>query len=167
MSKLLPLLGTLLLAACAGGLGYLAITGAPKQMPLSRQNTTENPSNPLPSQSANLALPTAQPDTVYAAITHRPLFAPTRRPTELLVAQTSVAREPIAKAQTQSWPDDIVLSGVLGTGDDPVALIVANNDEGEWFRVDDSFEGWRVTEIGADWIVFTAGDEHVRLELFE
>lgn len=167
LSGILPFLGTATLTGIAAALGTLAFQTTPAAPDIVPTQTTD----PVPQTTAqqNQTLPSARPDVFYAAITERPLFAPTRRPVDNATpaAVVTQAPEPAVTAPVLTPPTDLKLSGILGGGTNRSAFVAREDGSGEWLRVDTKIEGWTITEIGPEWIVLSAGDDTFRLELFK
>lgn len=165
-ASFLPFVGALVLASCAGGLGYLLSLNETTDITASESPTETTATQEPLQQSQRLNLPTAQPDIYYEAITQRPIFEPTRRPFAAAPAVDLIITE-VPSDTAITLPDNLVLSGVLGGGNSRSAFVSWADGAGEWVRIDDKVDGWVVTEIESEWITLTAGEDTFRLELFE
>ncbi len=96
----------------------------------------------------------------YRAIAARPLFSPTRRPSE-----TSAPGTTDAKVEN---PDGILLVGVILSPSNQLAVIRTPEDEAaREVSVGEKILDWRVEKILADRIVLRAGDRSVEVELLD
>ncbi|MDA8747768.1 hypothetical protein N9M66_06110 [Litoreibacter sp.] len=175
MRTLLPLTGTLILIGILGAAGYLAMmTITPPQNGhiISQDAANPNSSNPL-SVTPQL-VPAPQPDTYFAAITDRPLFAPTRRANEAkpvaILEEPAPATTPVIVVQPEPEVEipapNLVLLGVLTGSARNSALISLNGSEPEWFRDGADIAGWKLTTIEADAIELSETDRSLRFELY-
>ena len=112
--------------------------------------STEETAPELPSYS----LP---PLSDFAALSERPLFSRTRRPT----LEDEAAPVPVAQGGLE-----VVLTGVIIAGEKRVALIVPKNAakpvrlaEGE------RFQGWTLSEVETEGVIFRQGTRAQILEL--
>lgn len=97
----------------------------------------------------------------YSAIARRPLFSPTRRPTESPAPQST--------SQPRKTPSRFVLSGVVIVSPDEkkIALLRESNSssvlrlsEGE------TIGGWRIEKILPDRVIMRSGEESTEIELW-
>lgn len=169
-SSIFPLIGTTALAVIATLLGQFVMNMTPATP------VPESPEKPDPAvqtveqQSRRQSLPAVRPEIFYAAITERPLFAPTRRPVDRSsepAPEVIGTPEPVAIVPSIQPPTDLQLSGILGDGLNRSAFVARVDESGEWLRLGAEIDGWTITEIGPEWIILTAGEDIFRLELFE
>jgi len=106
--------------------------------------------------------PPPDPGPVVSAITARPLFRPDRQP----------FREQTATASARNYEAELsryTLLGVLSFGDAPYGVVVGKiGNKGERWEVKkgDTFQGFRVEEIGVDGLRLTADEREFLLPLY-
>jgi hypothetical protein len=170
------LLPALLLAGCLG-LGwviYHQLMASPAPRPADAPQTAALlPDLPEPTP---FVMPPAED---FAAVVERPLFSPSRRPPSQAVAVVTVTSEPI----------DLKLTGIVLSGDQPVAIFqpevqapkqrqtkrrtrrkrappaVAAANLSIRLSEGDSYKGWTLDEIEAKTTLFSRGEEITRLEI--
>ena len=124
-----------------------------------RGDAAVEPANALTEQAApelpEFDLP---PLTEYATLMERPLFSSTRRP---IVVEGNSAQAPVTQQGL-----DVALTGVIIADESKVALIVPRNgvkplrlSEGE------SYQGWTLSEVEAEGVIFRQGGRAQILEL--
>jgi len=113
--------------------------------------STQEPAPELPSYS----LP---PLADFAALSERPLFSRTRRP-------PAEGEEAPAQAVTQSGLE-VTLTGVIIADERRVALIVPRNaDKPVRLSEGERFQGWTLSEVEAEGVIFRQGTRAQVLEL--
>lgn len=168
--QLLPMVGTGLLAGLVAILAARAVDFGAGATPVSPSIALANPVEIGPQTSPSEPVRTRGPRNAvfYAAITDRPLFAPTRRP---VVAETDLEPQPVEEVVVPS--DDVAtvfpefrFLGSMTTEAGALALIAAGEGAAEWLARDMEVQGWRLDAIGEDWVELSSGDRKTRLELF-
>jgi hypothetical protein len=103
---------------------------------------------------------TAQPPSVvYAAITEKPLFLPTRTRPSLVVAKPETAAPPP--------PPNVYLVGVIADSAGSLALVRSPDSPLETsLRAGQTIGGWQITQILPDRMILTSGavQDEVRLD---
>lgn len=107
-------------------------------------------------------------DVYYAAITDRPVFEITRRPIveEKIEPTPEAAIEVTVETPKPSLPD-VKLLGVMSDGAIPRVLISVDEGLPVWLSEGEKIGGWTITEAGPNWLNISAGDNQIRLEIFE
>jgi len=151
-----------LLAAFAGLLLICAALGAliVGQLRGGERAATGPASPPAAAESASPAMPRFDlpPLEAYAELLERPLFSSTRRPVETdgEVAQVAVTSQGL----------DVGLTGVIVGDDSKVAIIMPRN-AAKPVRLNEGqrFEGWILSEVDPEGVIFRQGTRAQILEL--
>jgi hypothetical protein len=163
------LLALLLVLACLPGAGLLALHRDDPDLLVLRlaggkevQSPAQTTANGIEPNTTQPNLP--PPESRFAVIALRPLFAPNRRPPEQPVTPAPVSKPNELPA--------VILTGIVRAGDDSLVIVEAVRAGGQsepalTLRVGDSLGGWVVKSIGVDRVVLTQGDELRELELKE
>ena len=116
-----------------------------------------------PRVEANAGAPAA-----YAATLARPLFRTSRRPVEAKDTGPAVAATGAARQAAPSLPEQIQLAGIVRERGKPGRALIrsAESPAGAWVEVGHQLDGWRLSEIEAQSIVFEAGGLRHTLSLF-
>ncbi|HHI70476.1 MAG TPA: hypothetical protein ENJ91_05690 [Rhodobacteraceae bacterium] len=113
-----------------------------------------------------------RPEVFYAAITERPLFDPSRRPF-VLQETTPAPQDPVPvavepeKPPEELPPPQIVLQGVITKNDRNSALIGIDGKPSVWVSEGDFVDGWKINEIGSDWIEISQKARNLRVEMYK
>ncbi len=170
LDKFLPVFGVVLLSGMTIFLGQWALTSAPIVVATDTLSVPDPEIDSHNTGARRLTFPSARPEIYYNAILERPLFAPTRAPqdSEPELGQTSSAvTTQITPVATSAPATDIRLSGIIGSENNRSALLGSDDSNKDWMQVDDTINGWSITEIGADWVELSLDHQTYRLELFE
>lgn len=173
MSKLLALIGSGLLLSAAG---YASLWAAQVM-----QSLPAPPALPQVSETGAGAvariLPSGRnprPAIYYQAITQRPVFSPTRRPLEAVVAAPEPepvieAPEPVISTPVAAppAPPQLRLLGVIGSAGALSALISNAGGDPAWLPKGSIIEGWTITDIGPDWAELGLDSQNFRIEMYE
>lgn len=162
---LAPLLGTLVLVLSSGVAVLVAdrtlrdipdtpVHGAAR-MPLAAQ----------PDAQAVTLLPGRHPAIYFAAITDRPLFAPTRRPGMELAATPTAPPQPVSAVPSDPTAD-VQLLGTIMMGERASALLVIGNQPPSWIGVGTVVAGFKLSGVGPDWAELASDTKTVRLDLY-
>ncbi|SMR83565.1 hypothetical protein SAMN04488030_0042 [Aliiroseovarius halocynthiae] len=168
----MPVLGTGILLGVVVALGALTITQmfAPERTVVqfasqktniaSVQNANTSTAPDLPKRAA----------VYFEAISERPIFAPTRRPAvetveEIAVIEPEVVPEPVEIKP--SLPPNIKLHGISGDRENLSALLSIEGGSPDWAPVGTLFGNWKLTDVGADWVLLKSGDAFHRVELYQ
>lgn len=132
---------------------------------------TRSPTSDLsgaPDSSEAAQLPT-RPQVYFAAITERPIFAPTRRPVQPSRDDMPVqpAEVTVPEPEEAEAPLTVQLRGIRGHGDKYSVLLSNDGQTPEWVEVGAAIGRWKVSEIGSDWIIMKNGENSQRLELYQ
>ncbi|MBO6924185.1 MAG: hypothetical protein JJ859_18385 [Roseicyclus sp.] len=167
MSRLLhPAVGTGAMLAMVAGLSAVVFSIDPEQAPALPSNVRElAPAVDAPAGA--FAAPRPRNAIYYAAITDRPLFAPTRRPDVMDAPPGPEAEpEPDREIAFAPPPPQVRLLGVLQTGTSASALLSIEGGAPVWVPEGADIEGWRMSEVSATSVVLTADDRSLRLEMY-
>lgn len=176
-TRLLPLLGSLLLFLLAAGVGLTAFQVVTTATPLPGVSAGATEGADLQSAPSPAPPDTARParsDSYYAAITDRPLFAPTRRPvapqTEAPDPEPVRAAEPDPTPEPQpervTPPPQPRLLGVMQAGSEAKALLADPSGEMAWVTSGATFSGWKINKITPEWIEIRHHEQTLRVELY-
>lgn len=155
-----PVLAVLVLALIALLFGWetrQALRATPGGPDNAASEGTWQPGSSLPDPQ-----PPSDPTPTASAVAARPLFRPDRQP----------FREQVAGASVRNYEGELsrfTLAGVLGFGEGPVGVVVgkAGNKGERWeVRRGDSFQGFRVTEVGIDGLRLTVDGREFLLPLY-
>jgi hypothetical protein len=104
--------------------------------------------------------------TVFAETLARPLFRSSRRPAEAKAATSETAGD--GQAIAADLPDGVQLAGIMQEGSKPGRALIRSPESptGSWVEIGHELEGWRLSEIGMQSIVFEAGGVRHTLPLF-
>ena len=172
MRRIFPYLGTVVLLATAA---FSAKYALQTQQALSEDVllSSVEPTDVGSAQTSSsvptaVSMPRLRPDVYYEAITDRPIFAPTRRP---FVPGQEKVEETVQSEEEQPQVarplPEFDLLGIMGSTDQPIALLKADSEPAEWYEIGESIDGWVLSEIDADWVEITDGNSNVRLEMFQ
>lgn len=167
-SQLLPFLGTACLVLVTGVMGLFAFRTVASPLPdLPR---IESGAKPQISTSQSLRHSRrVRTDRYYAAVTERPLFAPTRRPIEPddpdALPEAEVVTE-ATPAVTSQEPPPLRLHGTMIATNGFSALLSHSGNEPEWLRAGTDIQGWKLSEIGDGWATLKNGNETFKLEMY-
>lgn len=166
MSRLSPIFGSTFLLLVTAVVAELVLSDRPVPKRIMPAVVTEAAPE---AQQTKTAIATPRPDAYYAAITERPLFEITRRPIrpqeELPEPEQVAAPEP--EPEEKPLFPDVILMGVLMTGDTPRALLAVAGDNANWMRQGQKLAGWTVTKIAADHVEFENDEEVVWIDLYK
>ncbi|MFZ5963019.1 hypothetical protein ACOXXX_08730 [Thalassococcus sp. BH17M4-6] len=168
MSRLLSLIGTVLLLAGAGLAGWWALTVTTRQPGLpSFEMAQPQATRAAPSRAASRP---RRPDVYYDAVTQRPLFAPDRRP--LVLDDTPEADPPDPVVATPPKPvvvppPAVRLLGVMGAADENRALVQNAEGEALWLTQGTELAGWTISRIGPNWLDLSRASETIRIEMYQ
>jgi hypothetical protein len=118
---------------------------------------------PAPPRAEAAAAP-----TVFAETLARPLFRSSRRPAEAKAATSETAEAGDGQAIAADLPGGLQLAGIVQEGGKPGRALIRSPESptGSWVEIGHELEGWRLSEIGAQSIVFEAGGVRHTLPLF-
>lgn len=167
---LLPTLGTGVLLGLVALLG-LGLISQYSQDDSRTASLTEPASGNLavaPASSGAAKLP-MRPGVYFAAITERPIFAPSRRPVQSVADETPVPTEVVAEPspEVNEAAPTVKLHGIRGQGEEYSVLLSGDGLAPEWIGPGASIGGWMVSEIGSDWITMKNGENSQRVELYQ
>ncbi|MHA6268367.1 hypothetical protein ACXYMP_16020 [Aliiroseovarius sp. CAU 1755] len=167
---LAPVLGSGVLVGIVVLLGF-GLMGQIAQEDSGRDGLAEPESGTalVASASSDTARLPTRPEVYFAAITERPIFAPTRRPVQAArdekPAQTVEVTAPLL--EQDEVPLAVQVHGIRGQGDAYSALLSSGGQTPEWLDPGASIGGWKVSEIGSDWIIMNNGENSQRVELYQ
>jgi hypothetical protein len=141
------------LLACTGLAGTIVFE---LSSPFAPQVTAAHPAAPLPEFAPPPDPFDPPPRDLFAEITARPLFSPSRRP---FVPQD----EPVAKLQDQSIAIELV--GTLLTGQGRAALLQPQGQNAQWVLAGQQIAGWQVVAIQRDEVSLRLDEKAKTLEL--
>ena len=111
-----------------------------------------------------------RPAVYYAAITDRPLFAPSRRPTPPDGSQAAVLPQaeaaPAVDLSTETVVPVFTLHGTMAMAGAGSALIGADNQPPEWVAVGGSIAGFTLNTVGPDWAQLSSSKTELKLDLY-
>lgn len=126
------------------------------------------PQAPAPGEAQESVSPgEPAPLESYHDMVDRPLFASSRRPIEVAMPPDEPPSDEPTDAPTQitSIGDSYRLAGTVNENGRITALLVAPS--GAYLRLErgDEIDGWRVSAIGGDRVLFVRGEEAAELRL--
>ncbi len=105
---------------------------------------------------------------LFAEIAERPLFSPDRRPPKPKVAVSETAEKLVIRAAVPAErPLQVMLLGVASTSDAQSAIVQIEGAGSELLRLGESLQGWTISSIGEDSVVFSRNEERVTALLGE
>jgi hypothetical protein len=104
----------------------------------------------------------------FAGTLARPLFRASRRPVEVMAAQPEAAEAGDGQVIAADLPGGLQLAGIVQEGGKPGRALIrsAESPTGSWVEIGHELEGWRLSEISVQSIVFEAGGVRHTLPLF-
>lgn len=168
MMQILPLLGTTALIGAAGYTVFLASQQNIADIPLIDGRQTEVQAGQTARQIQ--LVPDARDDAYYTAITDRPLFEQSRRPVTAVVESVEEVESEIVETpapQAEIPTPDVQLLGVLAGGARTAALLSYDAEPPRWHSHGEIINGWTLSEIQADHVVFTENERELRVELYQ
>lgn len=150
--------GAILTLCCVIGLELLYFNARPDPGDVDGlYSPPEAAATPLAGGSA--AQLESAPISAYSQIVERPLFSETRRP-------AAVKAEAVASRRAGEMASQWKLTGVVAAGDETYVLVQGvRNRQTLHLQQGGLLDGWRVDEIGVDYVSLASGDESVTLEL--
>jgi hypothetical protein len=121
------------------------------------------PELPAPPQTDAAATPVD-----FAGTLARPLFRSSRRPVEVNAAKSEAAETGDGQVVAADLPGGLQLTGIMQEGGKPGRALIrsAESPTGNWVEIGHELDGWRLSEIGGESIVFEAGGQRRTLPLF-
>ncbi len=105
---------------------------------------------------------------LFAEIAERPLFSPDRRPPKAKVVVSEDAETLVIRAAVPAErPLQVMLLGVASTNDTQSAILQVDGAGSELLRLGETVQGWTISSIGEDSVVFTRDEERVTALLGE
>lgn len=114
-------------------------------------------------------LPVPRPAVFYAAITQRPLFAPSRRPGKPLADAALpdiTSTDPVVSVVPPAPAPSITLKGTALTRDGWTALIGTEDQPAKWVSLGGTLYGFTLVAVGPDWAELTSETSDLKLELY-
>jgi hypothetical protein len=174
MRRFLPVIGTAALLLPSALLGAKAVNSLVEPSGFDRFIVTSAAESPAKQNVTNPDTAEPLPQISYQAILDRPLFAPTRLPAPRQTAQLDdvpvipvVVTEAPAVENAAIQPPAFEFKGVWGNSQGSVVYIKQPGLLPAWVGVGFVIDGWRVAEIGRNWLSLTQGRQHIRVSLFE
>jgi len=169
--QLTPAIGTGLLLGVVVALAAIAVTqmsrGAVETAQVSEVDTIQMVSEAVAPPSVNFP---NRPEVYFNAVIERPLFAPGRRPSEPVQDEAELPTvEPEANpvVNEPTLPPNVQLHGISGHEYDYSALLSMEGGAPQWIKQGASLDKWRLSSVGADWIILENGENSLRVELYK
>ena len=169
IERVFPIVGT-------GGLAVLTVLSAHEAMSTlnSHPSKVEKPwyekTDVVASSVAKPQLQRQPAEDLLSAISNRPLFAPTRRPTLAHQddSKPSTGIQTVIEPETpkQPMPPEVVLHGIIKTDNGFAALISSPGTIAAWLPRGSDVQGWALEEIGNDWVVLTNDTLRYKVEMY-
>ncbi len=108
------------------------------------------------------------PAAQYSEIKRRPVFSQTRRPYVMPPPKPAVRQAIRPEPVRHDFPEDVVLLGILRTGDLQAALLSRiGTDTARWIGKGDEFLHWRVQSLGEDFVIMSHKKNRNHVYLYE